>query len=130
MDENEHQGSSDDRRRFTRINFQGKCQLKFESEEFEAELFDISLKGILVSCPDGFDKNIGDIGDVNIVISENSIEVAMSVKVAHISSGGIGLKCRHIDIDSISHLKRLVELNLGVEALLQRELENLIADNN
>ena len=37
----------------------------------------------------------------------------------------IGFVCRHIDVDSISHLRRLVELNLGDEALLERELAAL-----
>jgi len=32
---------------------------------------------------------------------------------------------QHIDLDSISHLRRLVELNLGDEALLERELAAL-----
>ncbi len=35
-------------------------------------------------------------------------------------------RCEHIDIDSITHLKRLIELNLGDEALLHRELAHLI----
>ena len=37
----------------------------------------------------------------------------------------VGMVCRHIDVDSISHLRRLVELNLGDEALLERELAAL-----
>jgi hypothetical protein len=32
------------------------------------------------------------------------------------------LKCNFIDVDSISHLKRMVELNLGDASLLNREL--------
>jgi len=34
----------------------------------------------------------------------------------------LGLSCREIDLDSITHLRRLVALNLGDEALLDREL--------
>jgi hypothetical protein len=37
----------------------------------------------------------------------------------------LGFVCRHIDLDSISHLRRLVELNLGDETLLERELAAL-----
>ncbi|OZT82227.1 pilus assembly protein PilZ, partial [Vibrio sp. 03_296] len=37
----------------------------------------------------------------------------------------IRLKITHIDIDSISHLKRLVELNVGDDTLLHREIEHL-----
>jgi hypothetical protein len=37
----------------------------------------------------------------------------------------LGFVCRHIDLESISHLRRLVELNLGDESLLERELAAL-----
>jgi hypothetical protein len=37
----------------------------------------------------------------------------------------VGLHCRHIDIESLAHLRRLIELNLGDPALLERELAAL-----
>ena len=39
-----------------------------------------------------------------------------------------GLHCLAIDIDSVTHLRRLVELNLGDPALLEREVSALVAD--
>lgn len=36
------------------------------------------------------------------------------------------LKIDHIDIESIGHLRRLVELNVGSDELLHRELEHLV----
>ena len=50
----------------------------------------------------------------------------MQTAVAHIDANSVGFICEHIDLDSISHLKRLVELNLGDEDLLHRELHALI----
>jgi hypothetical protein len=37
------------------------------------------------------------------------------------------LLCHSIDIDSVTHLRRLVELNLGNADLLQRELSALVS---
>ena len=37
----------------------------------------------------------------------------------------LGLRCVDIDLDSITHLRRLVELNLGETELLERELSAL-----
>ena len=48
--------------------------------------------------------------------------------VSHIKANHIGLKCHYIDIDSITHLKRLIELNLADDELLHRELAMLIHD--
>jgi hypothetical protein len=39
----------------------------------------------------------------------------------------VGLRCDRLDVDSMSHLRRLVELNLGDPALLERDLQSLIA---
>lgn len=39
----------------------------------------------------------------------------------------LGLRCRNIDLDSITHLRRLLELQLGDATLLQRELGQLCA---
>ena len=53
--------------------------------------------------------------------------INMEASIAHIEGRQVGLKRAHIDMDSISHLRRLVELNLGDSELLHRELEHLAA---
>jgi hypothetical protein len=45
--------------------------------------------------------------------------------VVHQDGQHIGIKCRHIDVDSLTRLRRLVELNLGDATLLDRELPHL-----
>jgi hypothetical protein len=49
----------------------------------------------------------------------------MDVLIAHHENEELGLHCKDIDIDSITHLRRLIELNLGNPALLERELSAL-----
>jgi hypothetical protein len=46
----------------------------------------------------------------------------MHVSVSHVVGNDAGFKCEHIDIDSISQLRRLVELNLGDSQMLERDL--------
>ena len=46
--------------------------------------------------------------------------------VAHSARGLIGIACRSIDLDSITVLRRLIELNLGDAALLERDLQALV----
>jgi hypothetical protein len=50
----------------------------------------------------------------------------MQASVANITDQLVGFECQAIDLDSITHLKRLVELNLGDEGLLHRELITLL----
>ena len=49
----------------------------------------------------------------------------MDVTVAHLNGTCVGVRCDKIDIDSASHLRRLLELNLGDADLLSRELTEL-----
>ena len=50
----------------------------------------------------------------------------MHTEVVHKTSHHLGLRSLHIDVESISHLRRIIELNLGDAELLNRELEMLI----
>ena len=63
---------------------------------------------------------------IDLLLENAQLVIKMSAAVAHIDIGSIGFICKNIDLESISHLKRLVELNLGDEALLHRELASLI----
>jgi hypothetical protein len=49
----------------------------------------------------------------------------MDVVIAHQQNDELGVRCVDIDLDSITHLRRLVELNLGETELLERELSAL-----
>lgn len=53
--------------------------------------------------------------------------IRMEISLAWARDGLLGFECQHIDLDSISHLRRLVELNLGDEELLERELALLVS---
>jgi hypothetical protein len=50
----------------------------------------------------------------------------MDGKIAHLTADRIGMKCTDIELDSITALRRLVEMNLGNEELVQREFRALL----
>ncbi len=66
---------------------------------------------------------------LRFILPDSEIEIKMETTICHIEANHIGLKCKHIDIDSISYLKRLIELNLADDELLHRELAMLIHDS-
>ncbi|MFT5656662.1 MAG: hypothetical protein ACI9XU_002390 [Arenicella sp.] len=81
---------------------------------------------MLIVKPDGWRGQLTDNYKIDLILENAQLVIKMSAAVAHIDGGSIGFICKNIDLDSISHLKRLVELNLGDEALLHRELASLI----
>jgi hypothetical protein len=50
----------------------------------------------------------------------------MNTRVAHLENTHVGLRCESIDLDSMAHLRRLLELNSGDPELVERELSALI----
>ncbi|WP_333607887.1 PilZ domain-containing protein, partial [Arsukibacterium sp.] len=62
---------------------------------------------------------------LRVHLNDYPMDFCMQVRVAHQHQQVIGLHCDKIDIDSASHLKRLIELNLGDDQLLSRELSEL-----
>ena len=119
---------SAERRRFSRIPFPATAHIKAYKGELHlnCDVIDISLKGILISLPVGWLGKMNDKYKIDLVLENAQLVINMYASVAHIDNDSVGFLCEHIDLDSISHLKRLVELNLGDEELLHRELSALV----
>jgi hypothetical protein len=120
--------SYDERRRFSRIAFHRPAQLDSQGERITGELLDVSLKGALLEVPRDCRGKPGEACSLAIRLDGADTVIRMDGEIAHRRGIMIGVRCDEIDLDSIAHLRRLVELNLGDEALLHRELAALISD--
>ncbi|MDR3351480.1 MAG: PilZ domain-containing protein [Zoogloeaceae bacterium] len=123
------------RRHFARIHFdtQGCLSLPGNSQ-YDVKVLDLSLKGALVQLPDDLSLRVGQVlvlkarlGEKREAEDETSSQdlISMGTQVAHIHGQTAGLRCIEIDLDSLTHLRRLLELNLGDPSQLCRELEYL-----
>lgn len=117
--------NKEERRRFHRILFDAPTTLSYAEGVQSSNLIDISLSGALVVTPKEWSGVIGDEIMLKVLLGDEEPHISMQTKISHQESGQIGLRCLHIDIESIGHLRRLVELNLGDTELLERELEAL-----
>lgn len=117
-----------DKRHFHRIFYNSNVTLSNESTAFPCELVDISLKGCLLRFDADWTGALEDLYSLQLVLSDE-VSITMQVSVAHVVGTDVGFKCEHIDIDSISQLRRLVELNLGDSELLERDLLALAEGN-
>ncbi|MEE1339950.1 MAG: PilZ domain-containing protein [Succinivibrionaceae bacterium] len=114
-----------EKRRYNRVAYQTKGQFVGESFNVNVTVIDLSIKGVLVKTNTPLEMEIGKEGTLTIDIDE-SIKVFMQVKVVRTQGCDIGLYCTKIDIESITHLRALIDLNLGNPNLLERDLEELI----
>jgi hypothetical protein len=118
---------SENRRHFTRIPMDSEVTLVCGAQQWKSQLIDISLKGALLAVPEEFDE--GHERNCHLMFSLNEADVTITM-IGHIvyhKESHLGFHCDNIDLDSITHLKRMVELNLGDERMLERELGELLA---
>jgi PilZ domain-containing protein len=115
-----------EKRQFSRIAFDAPVTLDNGTKQWKSTLLDISLKGALVLRPDDWNQDADDNFKLAILLDNSDVEIDMEVKLAHTAEDQLGFRCEHIDLDSITSLRRLVELNLGDEELLEREISNML----
>ena len=114
-----------ERRRFSRIVYQNQAVLTQGSTQVNALISDLSLHGLLVTCEQSElldnDKQV----DVDFSLSGSDVSIQLVGNIVGLNNNVIRICIDHIDIESIGHLKRLVELNVGDDELLHRDIEHL-----
>ncbi|HEY9109536.1 MAG TPA: PilZ domain-containing protein [Roseateles sp.] len=121
---------STDRRLFARVAFTTGAELITTQANLRCQVADVSLKGVLLQLPDGATLQVGAPCLVKLPLgdqAQDGIVIAMAGELAHVDKGHAGVLCRSIDLESITHLRRLIEVNLGDAAASERELKALIA---
>ena len=113
------------KRRFSRIEFDTEVCLISDKGQWKSKLIDISLKGLLITVPKIWEAKISDHYLTELFSDNEDAVIRMEVSVTHIGEKRVGFKCEHIDLDSISHLRRLLELNIDDIGMINRELSEL-----
>ena len=112
---------TNDKRHFYRIFYNSDVILRSEAHTLPCKLVDISLKGCLLRFDTPWTAPLENIYTLDLKLSDE-ISINMQLSITHVIGNDAGFKCEHIDIDSISQLRRLVELNLGDSDMLERDL--------
>ena len=119
---------NEERRKHSRIAFHAPATLVFPDRTIDTVIIDLSLKGALIRLPAGISVGEHAICKLHVHLNDTLAEINMEGRMVHIEGRYAGLLCLSIDLDSVTHLRRLVELNLGDPELLEREVSALIAD--
>lgn len=114
----------EERRRFQRIFYNAHAELQGDEFTLACRLIDISLNGCLLE----FDKpwSAGGENSYTLILALSDEDfIRMTLNFTHAQGLQAGFQCQYIDLDSITNLRRLVELNLGDSKMLERELAAL-----
>jgi hypothetical protein len=114
-----------ERRQFSRVEFDADVFLTQEGRKYQAQLQDISLNGVLISTPADYHLRTDMPCTVTVKLADD-VAITMQVALVHSSSDFLGFHCTSIDMDSIIHLRRLIEINLGEPGASERVLAELL----
>ncbi len=114
-----------ERRRFSRIVYQAPATLVQESQTFESSVSDLSLHGLLLTCEQSQQLSLNEQVQVDFTLPDSEVNIQLTGLIVGVNGHVIRLSIENIDIESIGHLKRLVELNVGDDELLHRNIEHL-----
>ncbi len=117
--------NSKDHRKFYRADFktQGYIQTS-QDKKIPFELLNISLKGILVEMKNS-SLVMEDTYDLRIKLVSTDIEIKTVAVLVHKEGDYLGFYFKEIDLDSMIHLRRLLELNTPNEGEIEKELSFL-----
>jgi hypothetical protein len=123
--------NTQEHRRFRRISFVDAVQIisddvdGTESSSWETRCIDISMMGMLLEVPAGFPKIIGTPFEAELILAED-VMIEMPCTLVHVEGNHVGFRAEMMSIDSLTNLRRLLELNLADNSEVERELAELI----
>jgi hypothetical protein len=116
----------DERRRFSRISFHRPATFRVGGAATTVNVLDVSLKGALLEVPAGLVAEPGAHCTLVVHLDAGEATIHLDGQVAHHRGTKVGVHCTSIDLESVGHLRRVVELALADEELLHRELAALV----
>ena len=112
-----------------RVPFVQAAELLVDGKVVGVRLLDISLMGALVAPePGSADLAVSGHCRMRLTLAPDvMMELAGEVVRATDDGGRFGIQWDSMDVDSASHLRRLLELNLGDDGLVVQDIEAMYA---
>ena len=111
-----------ERRNFQRVPFATEAEINCEEKKFHGELLDISLQGALIEGKETIPFKTGNICELSIHLVGSEITLQFDVDLVHREDNRLGLRFIGEDTETMTHLKRLLELNIGSSEIIDKEI--------
>ena len=117
-----------ERRNFHRVPFATKTEINCNEKKFHGELLDISLQGALVLGKEDIPLARGDLCALSINLPDTEVTMQFDVHLVHLQDNRLGFRFIGEDIESMTHLRRLLELNIGSAETVEEEISLWLQD--
>jgi len=103
----------ENKRTFSRIEFEGETSIIYKAITLSAELHDISLKGALVCFNEKPPIQLRETCHVELSLPDSDIVLSFECEAVHAHENYLGLQFISVTSETLTHLRKLIELNLG-----------------
>ena len=118
----------DDRRNYQRVPFATKAEINCSGKKYHGELLDISLQGALVLYKGTIPLEECNRCELSIHLLNSEITLQFEANLLHRRDNKFGFKFISEDTETATHLRRLLELNIGSSEAIDREVDFLLKD--
>lgn len=115
-------------RRFRRIPFAAEVTLSTGQSTWSGELLDVAMKGAMVGTPAPLPLELGTKCNLCITLPGTPISLEFQTKLVHCEEGHYGFKFISEDLQTLTHLRKLIELNTGDAEATRSELSAWLSD--
>lgn len=119
----------EENRYYKRVDFHIGASVRIDNALYTGELYDISLKGSLIKMNNPLIQFSEKTCSVILKLPNSNITLRFEAKIVHKHKDFLGFKFEGADVDSITHLRRLIVLNTGDEEGIDREIVFWLNDN-
>jgi len=109
-------------RRFRRITFVTQVTLSNGQDSWTGELLEIALKGALVETKCQLPFDLGSECTLSMTLPGSTISLEFEAKLIHSKNLHYGFKFISENIETLTHLRKLIELNTGDAETTRGEL--------
>jgi hypothetical protein len=114
-----------DGRNFSNIKFEEKCTVEFDACSIEASLVNISLKGATVKFGDDTVFRQGEGLRLSFYLGNLDCLLRFRAEVVHSCGNFAGIRFVETDVDTMIHLRNLLEARTADPEQVKRELDLL-----
>ncbi|MCM2680530.1 PilZ domain-containing protein [Echinimonas agarilytica] len=116
----------EERRQFSRIVLDWPVEIIQHGERWPSTLIDLSFKGVLLNC-ERIELEPNATIRIHLHIPQSQLDLEFKAHLLRQNGSVLAFVIDALDIESMSELRRVIELNLGDEGALHREMEQLLA---
>lgn len=115
-----------EKRRFTRTQFSAHGSILVDGKSIECTVLNLSLKGALVEVGVEGLVSVGTAVALSFTLADDSSTITAQGTCVHVEGHELGVRFSSTDLDSLTHLRRLLELNTADADSIDRELGFLV----